>query len=155
MQQANTDKIFLNIAKELAAFSKCRSFQMGAVAVKNGRVIATGVNGSPSGYTNCCDVFPPNNAPRFNRDTHRAWSVPREVHCEMNLIAQAARCGIALEGCTIYITNMPCQNCLKHMIASGIKRIVYKEPYDKADLIDDADDMLIKCNVTLEKYQGE
>jgi dCMP deaminase len=155
MQQANTDKIFLNMARELSAFSKCRSFQMGAIAIKDGRCIATGVNGTPSGYINCCDIFPPNDSPRFNRDAHRAWSGPREVHCEGNLLAQAAKYGIALEGCTVYITNTPCQNCLKHMIASGIKRIVYEKDYDRADLIPDVELLLSKCGVTLEKYRGE
>ena len=116
------DKNFINIAKEIASASKCVSKQVGAVIVKNGRILSTGYNGTPSGYTNCCDYW--NN--QYTKE-HHLWSKTYEIHAEMNAIIWAARKGISIEGATIYVTLEPCSECSKNLIASGIKRIVYEK----------------------------
>ena len=120
-----SDKIFINIANEIASASKCVSKQVGAVIVKDGRILSTGYNGTPTGYVNCCDYWKGEYTPE-----HHEWSKTYEIHAEMNAIIWAARKGISIEGATIYVTLEPCSECSKNLIASGIKRIVYEKPYE-------------------------
>lgn len=120
-----SDKSFLNIAKELSTASKCVSKQVGAVIVKDGRILSTGYNGTPAGYKNCCDYWHNEYTPE-----HHEWSKTYEIHAEMNAIIWAARKGISIEGATIYVTLEPCSECSKNLIASGIKRIVYSKAYE-------------------------
>ena len=119
------DKIFINIATEIASASKCVSKQVGAVIVKDGRILSTGYNGTPPGYQNCCDFW----KGEYTSE-HHEWSKTYEIHAEMNAIIWAARKGISIEGGTIYVTLEPCSECSKNLIASGIKRIVYKKSYE-------------------------
>ena len=119
------DKNFLNIAKELSFASKCVSKQVGAVIVKDGRILSTGYNGTPAGYQNCSDFWDG----KYTKD-HHDWSKTYEIHAEMNAIIWAARKGISIEGATIYVTLEPCSECSKNLIASGIKRIVYEKSYE-------------------------
>ena len=120
-----SDKNFLNIAKELSFASKCVSKQVGAVIVKDGRILSTGYNGTPAGYQNCSDFWDG----KHTKD-HHDWSKTYEIHAEMNAIIWAARKGISIEGATIYVTLEPCSECSKNLIASGIKRIVYEKSYE-------------------------
>jgi len=120
-----SDQNFINIAFELAKASKCVSKQVGAVIVKDGRILSTGYNGTPAGYTNCCDYWDGEYTPE-----HHEWSKTYEIHAEMNAIIWAAREGISIEGATIYVTLEPCSECSKNVIASGMKRIVYATPYE-------------------------
>jgi dCMP deaminase len=119
------DKNFINIATEIASASKCVSKQVGAVIVKDGRILSTGYNGTPAGYINCCDYWKGEYTPQ-----HHEWSKTYEIHAEMNAIIWAARKGISIEGATIYVTLEPCSECSKNLIASGIKRIVYLKEYE-------------------------
>ena len=120
-----SDKNFLNIAKELSFASKCVSKQVGAVIVKDGRILSTGYNGTPAGYINCSEHW----KGEYTKD-HHDWSKTYEIHAEMNAIIWAARKGISIEGATIYVTLEPCSECSKNLIASGIKRIVYEKSYE-------------------------
>jgi len=120
-----SDKNFINIATELATASKCVSKQVGAVIVKDGRILSTGYNGTPAGYTNCSEHWDN----KYSAE-HHEWSKTYEIHAEMNAIIWAARKGISIEGATIYVTLEPCSECSKNLIASGIKRIVYAKPYE-------------------------
>jgi len=119
------DRNFINIARELATASKCVSKQVGALIVKDGRILSTGYNGTPAGFENCCDYWDNKYTPE-----HHEWSKTYEIHAEMNAIIWAAREGISIEGATIYVTLEPCSECSKNVIASGIKRIVYEKPYE-------------------------
>lgn len=119
------DKNFINIAKEIASASKCVSKQVGAVIVKDGRILSTGYNGTPAGYTNCSTHWDG----EYTKD-HHEWSKTYEIHAEMNAIIWAAREGISIDGATIYVTLEPCSDCSKNLIASGIKRIVYDKAYE-------------------------
>ncbi|MBT5323050.1 MAG: dCMP deaminase, partial [Campylobacteraceae bacterium] len=87
-----SDRNFINIAKELATASKCVSKQVGAVIVKDGRILSTGYNGTPPGHTNCCDHW----NGKYTKD-HHEWSKTYEIHAEMNAIIWAAREGISIE----------------------------------------------------------
>jgi dCMP deaminase len=115
----------MNIAKEISTASNCISKQVGAVLVKDGRIISTGYNGTPKGYVNCCDYMI-----NKERDTHHEWSLKYEIHAEMNAIIFAAREGISILGSTLYCTMEPCSECTKNIIASGIKEIYYSTSYE-------------------------
>lgn len=120
-----TDRNFMNIASEIAKASKCVSKQVGAVIVRDGRILSTGYNGTPSGFTNCCDHW----EGKYTNE-HHEWSKTYEIHAEMNAIIWAAREGIKIKDATIYVTLEPCSDCSKNIIASGIKRIVYDKSYE-------------------------
>lgn len=117
----------MNIAKIIAEESKCISLKVGAVIVKDSRIISMGYNGTISGSINCNEALDK----EFTRDKHSDWSDAHEVHAEMNALMFAAKNGVATEGCTLYCTHEPCDQCLKNIIQSGIKRIVYLHPYRK------------------------
>ncbi|MCD5382625.1 deaminase [Candidatus Gracilibacteria bacterium] len=129
-----TDKNFLKIAQEISTGSKCVSKQVGAVIVKDNRILSTGYNGTPSGYINCCDYW----KGEYTKD-HHDWSLKYEIHAEMNAILWAARNGVEIEGSTIYCTLEPCFQCTKNILASGIKKIVYSKKYDKMGGTSDAE----------------
>ena len=131
----NNDQIWINITNELAKFSKCQFTQVACIAVNDsGRIKATGVNGTPSGMTNCCDV-------KFEkREDHKQWSDDHELHAEMNMIEDLARSGPCPSKMSIYINISPCKNCLKHLIGLTkrkgsdkveIDKIVFGEVYHR------------------------
>lgn len=147
---------FMQIAHTFAKQSKCVSFQVGAVVVKDDHIISHGYNGSPKGHTNCCDLHSRNVRPdlwiqntSFNpnpfeltverkwvlssggRAEHHEYSNKNEIHAELNAILFAAKHGLCIDGGTIYCTLSPCQQCAKCLTQSGIRRIIYDEVYDK------------------------
>jgi dCMP deaminase len=129
--KTNWDEIFLTMALALSGASHCVSRQVGALIVKDRRIISTGINGTPTGTPNCDDIFPPKTSPKFNREKHHAFSTANEIHAEMNALLFHARTGGGkLDGATLYCTLQPCGQCLKNLMRSGVKRIVYAETYD-------------------------
>lgn len=122
---------FMAHAKVTASASKCTYFQVGAVIVKEGRIISHGYNGTPSGYPEDCPG-------RFSgkpeeREEHHKFSEQTTIHAEMNAILWAARSGIPIDGAVLYATLQPCHNCIKACVGAGIKAIIYETPYDRAD----------------------
>lgn len=112
---------YLDLAEAVAKRSHCVSMSVGCVLVKDDHIISTGINGTPSGYKNCSEHFP-----NGKDDTHHEWSQKFEIHSEMNALL---RCETSTKGATAYITHSPCFNCMKHMVAAGVKKIVYRESY--------------------------
>lgn len=121
------DITFLKMANNLRALSKCAKTQVAALAVKDGRILSNGVNGTPSGYINCNQIH----VGDFDHKAHRAWADEHEIHAELNTALYAAKHGINIDGCTIYCTMMPCKQCSKNLINVGVKRIVYSSIYDR------------------------
>ncbi len=119
------DEYFSSLASFVASRSTCLSRKVGAVAVKDKRVLATGYNGSCSGAPHCGDV----GCLREGAPSGTALHQCRAVHAEANAVAQAARFGAALEGATIYVTCQPCASCCKLLMQAGIVRIVWAEGY--------------------------
>ncbi len=142
-----TDKNFINMAREIASASKCVSKLVGAVIVKDGRILSTGYNGTPPGFTNCCDHW----NGEYTKD-HHEWSKTYEIHAEMNAIIWAAREGISIDGATIYVTLEPCSECSKNLIASGIKKIVYEKAYEHTNS-DIVSNFLKDNNVLIEQLK--
>ena len=121
---------FLKTAFILSKESKCVSKQVGAILVHDYRIISTGYNGTPSGHLNCNEIF---NINKFDREEHHQFSLQQELHSEQNCIAFAAKHGIPTENCTLFCTLEPCDDCLKLIIAAGIKNIFYLFDYDYSD----------------------
>lgn len=127
-KQLAKDKFYLKIAKLFSTRSHCLSVQVGAVCVKDDRIIATGINGTPSGNKNCDDIFDPLREDEIEA-FHHDWSNLHEIHAEMNVILYAAKHGISIDGATLYSNIEPCIHCTKNLMQSGITRIVFAEEY--------------------------
>ena len=121
-------KIFLRMAKELSKLSHCVSRQVGVLFVKNNHIVASGINGTPSGYVNCDDYF--SEIDGWTRGDHHAFSEQYENHGEENCILTAAREGIILVGSIVYASMRPCNRCAKMMAALPIKAFYYVDDYD-------------------------
>lgn len=123
--------VFMKTAFLFAEKSHCVSHHVGAVIVKNGRIIVTGYNGTPEGLDNCDTYF---NSEDFDREAHHLWSKDNEIHAEMNAISFAAKYDVNTDGADMYVTISPCNDCLKNAIPAGIKNIYYLYLYDKINL---------------------
>jgi dCMP deaminase len=118
---------FMAIARLVAKRSTCQRRQVGAILVKDKRILATGYNGAPSGLAHCEDVAcirAKNSIPSGQRH-----ELCRGLHAEQNTIIQAAFHGVSIQGATLFCTNLPCSICLKMLINAGIKQIIYEEGY--------------------------
>ena len=124
------DKRFMDMAEVVASWSSCYqdNRHIGAVIVKDKRILTTGYNGAPSGVVSCAER---------GECLRRKLDIPSgtrhelcyAVHAEQNAIAQAAKLGISVEGATLYCTHQPCIICAKMIINSGINRVVFKYGY--------------------------
>lgn len=132
----NYSNLFMDIAQRTAIESNCVKYKVGAVIVKDNRIVLQGYNGTISGFLNCSEKFDKIDMNiQQNRDNHSKWSNAFEVHAEMNIISYAAKKGISLENTTMYCTHNPCNNCLKHLIQAGIIKVIYLNSFfDNADL---------------------
>jgi dCMP deaminase len=115
----------MSFAKLAASRSTCLRRQVGAVAVKNNQIIATGYNGAASKQRHCLDI----GCLRENIPSGTQHELCRAVHAEQNLICQAAKNGVSLEGSILYCTHQPCSICAKMIINAGISRTIYEEGY--------------------------
>lgn len=142
---------FIDIARLVARRSTCTRRHVGAVLVKDKRILATGYNGAPTGLVHCGDIGclrEKNSIPSGQRH-----ELCRGLHAEQNAIIQAAYHGISIQGATLYCTTLPCSICLKMLINAGIKQIVYEEGYP-----DELSEQLLKetdIKIIKNKIQGE
>ena len=144
------DKRFMELTETVAGWSSCYqpNRHVGAVIVKDKRVVATGYNGAPAGVKSCEEK-----GECLRKKLNIASGTKHElcfaVHAEQNAIIQAAKYGINISGATLYCTHQPCVICAKIIINAGIKRVVYKHGYpDDFSLALFAD-----ANVIVEKYE--
>jgi dCMP deaminase len=137
------DEYFINVAKLTSKLSYCTRLKVGAVAVKDKRIICNGYNGTPAGTDNCCEEW------IEDGDIGSGWKTKLETsHAEENLISYSAKNGISLDGATLYLTHSPCIQCAKLIKNSGINKVIYSEEYRD----DSGMQYLKKLNVEIEKY---
>jgi dCMP deaminase len=118
----DVDQYFLKIASVVAERSTCRRHHVGAVAVKNKHILATGYNGAAAGLKDCLELGclrDEKNIPSGERH-----EICRGIHAEQNVIVQAGLHGVSLEGSTIYCTHTPCVLCAKMLVNAKIDRFV-------------------------------
>lgn len=117
------DKAYLRMATTWADLSHCARKKVGALIVRDGRIISDGYNGSPAGFDNCCE--------NDLGETH--WYV---LHAEANAILKVARSTNDCSGATLYLTLSPCKDCSKLVLQAGICRVVYVNEYKDTTGID-------------------
>lgn len=131
------------ITKMVAKRTTCLRRGVGAVLVKDKRILATGYNGAPAGLKHCEEVGCLRENESIPSGTRH--ELCRGLHAEQNVIVQAAYHGIAIGGATIYCTNKPCVICSKMIINAGIKKIYHDEGYN--DPL--ADQMLVEADLEI------
>ena len=132
-KQLTLDRRYIRMATIWAENSYRTRRQVGALIVKNQRIISDGYNGTPAGFENICEDE--NNVTK-----------PYVLHAEANAITKIARSNNSSEGATLYVTASPCIECAKLIIQAGIKRVVYSEKYR----LEDGLELLRKANVEVE-----
>lgn len=126
-QRPSWDEYFMDITRVVATRSTCMRRQVGAIIVKDKRMLASGYNGAPSGLKHCLDVGCLRES--FHVPSGQRHELCRGIHAEQNAIVQAALHGVAIAGATLYCTHQPCSACTKMIINAGIKRILYEHAY--------------------------
>lgn len=114
------DAYFLAIAAAVGERSTCRRRRVGALLVRDRRILVTGFNGAVRGQPHCLDV---------GCDMHDGHCV-RAVHAEVNAVIQAALHGVSTAESTLYCTSQPCHGCTKVLLNAGVIGVVYADPYD-------------------------
>lgn len=120
-------RYFMDITELVARRSTCTRRAVGAVLVKDKRVLATGYNGAPTGIAHCSETGCLRK--QLNVPSGERHELCRGVHAEQNAIVQAACYGISTQGATLFCTNLPCSICAKMIINAGIRTIYYKSGY--------------------------
>jgi len=116
------DEYFLKIASVVAERSTCRRHHVGAVAVKNKHILATGYNGAAAGLKDCLELGCLRDEMKI--PSGERHEICRGIHAEQNVIVQASLHGVSLEGSTIYCTHTPCVLCAKMLVNAKIARFV-------------------------------
>lgn len=139
----------MNLALDLAKRSHCIKAQVGAVLVKDTRIISIGYNGPPAGTHNCDEEWPEHGCPRDSKG-----SCSLALHAEENAILFAVKNGAQLEGATLYTTLSPCLSCARLIFSSGVKKVYYQKSYAeyKGLASDEGVDFLNKFGVVTERY---
>lgn len=133
-ERPSWDSYFMSIAENVSSRATCLRRRVGAVIVKDKRILATGYNGPPSGISHCT----PETCLRlkYNVPSGERHELCRGLHAEQNAIIQAAYHGVSIKGADIYVTHQPCSICTKMLINSGIVKFIYKSPYEDQLAID-------------------
>ena len=143
---------FMEMARVVSSWTSCfaPNRAVGAVIVKDKRIMTTGYNGAPAGVKTCVE-----RGECLREKLGIASGTKQEIcyatHAEQNAIIQAARLGVSIDGATLYCTHQPCTICSKMIVNAGIKRVVYKEGYPD----DFAVEILKEGGISLEKYENE
>jgi len=124
-------KLYNNIAHEVAKMSYARRLQVGAVIVKDDRVISMGYNGMPAGWDNNCESEETefNLVTKTRTGTGKLTTRPEVLHAESNAIAKLAKSNDSGLGAELFVTHAPCMECSKLIFQSGISRVYYSSDY--------------------------
>ncbi|MBU1105047.1 MAG: dCMP deaminase family protein [Candidatus Riflebacteria bacterium] len=146
-QRPDWDTYFLRIAQLIAQRSTCLRRQVGAVIVRENRLLATGYNGAPNNVPHCFQL--PTGCLRESQNipSGQRQELCRGLHAEQNAILQAAAFGVSLKGGDCYCTHQPCVTCAKMLINAGIKRVVFMGDYPDELSVE----MLKEGKITLER----
>ena len=146
------DKRFMEMASVIASWASCYQAErkIGAVIVKDKRIMTTGYNGAPAGVKTCVERGECLRR-KMNIPSGTHHEICYAVHAEQNAIIQAARLGVSIAGATLYCTHQPCVLCAKMIVNAGIVRVVYREGYPD----DFSVQMLTEGGVALERYEED
>ena len=136
------DNIHMNVAEEYSRLSHANRLKVGAIIVKEDRVISIGYNGTPSGWSNQCEDWVQVSEVQYDWKTK-----PEVIHAEANAIAKLARSNESGVAAAMYITHAPCFDCAKLIHIAGINKVFYRNQYRSEDGVN----FLTKCNVEVEQ----
>ncbi|MCL6558004.1 MAG: cytidine/deoxycytidylate deaminase family protein [Firmicutes bacterium] len=142
------DVYFLTVAMVVSTRSTCLRRKVGAVIVKDHRILATGYNGAPSGLEHCLDVGCLRE--RQGIKSGERHELCRGLHAEQNALLQAAVYGVGIGGATLYATHQPCILCAKMLVQAGIRRVIFGGPYPD----ELAQAIFAEAGVQLEQFSG-
>ncbi|HHW47032.1 MAG TPA: cytidine deaminase [Clostridiaceae bacterium] len=140
------DEYFMEIVELIKTRSTCVRRQVGALIVKDKRILATGYNGAPSNCKHCTEIGCLRE--KLQIPSGQRHELCRGIHAEQNAIVQAAYSGTSVNGGTLYVTHQPCVMCAKMAVNAGIKKIVFKGDYPD----DLAMDILKEAGVRVVKF---
>ena len=129
------EKMYMEIAETVSKMSYAKRLQVGAIVVKDNRIISIGYNGTPAGWDNNCEDE--------NNKTK-----PEVIHAEANSIMKLASSNESGKGSVMFLTHAPCIDCAKLIYGSGIVQVYYKHKYRDQSGVE----FLKKCNVIVELY---
>lgn len=133
---------FMDTAERFAQLSSAKRLQVGAVVVKDNRIISIGYNGTPAGWDNNCEEYV-----TLSDDTVINRTKDEVIHAEANAVSKLARDGESGYGSSLFCTHAPCIHCAKLIYGAGVKKVYYRNTYrDTIGL-----DFLAKCNVEVEQ----
>lgn len=124
MSRPSWEDYFFNILHQVATRGTCKRRQVGALIIKDRRIISTGYNGPPSGQPHCDEA-----------GCNLSEVCQKAIHAELNAICQAAKFGQSLDGATIFVECIPCRSCSQAIIASGIKEVYYENEYSYGEYL--------------------
>ena len=139
MPATNIHTTYLKIAKVYAEMSYAKRRKVGAIIVKDQRIISTGYNGMVAGMSNDCEILEIKKIPvsvGMSRKEEVLVTKKEVIHAEANAILFAAKNGIPTDGATLYITVSPCIECAKMIVQSGIKEVYFLEEYKDTSGLD-------------------
>lgn len=142
------DEYFMEIAQVVSSRSTCLRRQLGAVIVREKRMLATGYNGVPTGLRHCAEAGCMREL--MGIPSGERHELCRGLHAEQNAIIQAALYGVSVRGGAIYTIAQPCAMCAKMIINAGLRRVVYDEDYPDAL----AGELLEEAGVAVERHSG-
>ena len=130
---------YMDVAERFAKLSSAKRLQVGAIVVKDDRIISIGYNGMPAGWTNVCEEVV---------EVHEDGGIvtktkPEVIHAEANAIAKLARGNESGDGSMMFLTHAPCIDCAKQVYTAGIKKVYYRNSYRDTQGVD----FLEKCGV--------
>ena len=147
MERLSWDDYFMEITHLVSKRSTCLRRHVGAVIVKDKRILCTGYNGAPRGMAHCAETGCLRE--KMGVPSGQKQELCRGLHAEQNAIIQAALCGVSIEGAQIYSVTQPCVVCAKMIINAGIKRVVFEDGYPDElaqQMLDEAGVELININ---------
>ena len=144
-------KYYMAIAKRTAELSSAVRLQVGAIIVKNDRIVSIGYNGTPSGWDNACehvvDVSPQDPRYDYNHFTKELKTKNEVIHAEANAIAKLAKSTESGEGAVMFLTHAPCMDCAKQIYTAGIRKVFFDSNYRSTDGVV----FLNNCNLEVEQ----
>ncbi|MGB9613462.1 MAG: deoxycytidylate deaminase, partial [Candidatus Margulisiibacteriota bacterium] len=148
MNRPSWDDYFMKITQVVSERATCVKRKVGAIIVKENRILSTGYNGAPKGFVHCTEETCLRK--KYNVPSGQRHELCRGLHAEQNAIIQAAWHGVKIEGGTLYCTYQPCVICVKMMINAGIIKLVYAGPYPD----ELAKQMLEESTLEIVRYEG-
>ncbi len=134
---------FMDTAERFAQLSSAKRLKVGAVVVKDNRIISIGYNGMPSGWTNDCEEVVTPTLPYLQGDGPTLKTKDEVIHAEANAIIKLAKSGDRGDGASLFCTHAPCIHCAKLIYGAGINTVYYRDTYRDTHGID----FLEKCNI--------